>query len=68
MVPIPDPVTGQWTSLYGRGLKAPRHCYLPGPLRGVVNFQAARTSEEVVLTESIFDALSFHQVGRRRTE
>ena len=27
------------------------------------SFQAARTSEEVVLTESIFDALSFHQVG-----
>lgn len=63
VVPLPDPVTGQWTSLYGRGLKTPRHCYLPGPLRGVVNFQAARTSEEVVLAESIFDALSFHQVG-----
>jgi 5S rRNA maturation endonuclease (ribonuclease M5) len=63
VVPIPDPLTGQWTSLYGRGLKAPRHCYLPGPLRGVVNFQAASTSEEVVLAESIFDALSFHQAG-----
>ncbi len=63
VVPIPDPLTGQWTSLYGRGLRTPRHCYLPGPLRGVVNFQAARTSDEVVLTESIFDALSFHQVG-----
>ena len=63
VVPLPDPLTGSWTSLYGRGLKAPRHCYLPGPLRGVVNFQAARTSEEVVLAESIFDALSFHQVG-----
>ena len=63
VVPIPDPLTGSWTSLYGRGLKTPRHCYLPGPLRGVVNFQAARTSDEVVLAESIFDALSFHQVG-----
>ena len=63
VVPLPDPLTGSWTSLYGRGLKTPRHCYLPGPLRGVVNFQAARTSEEVVLAESIFDALSFHQAG-----
>jgi DNA primase len=63
VVPIPDPLTGQWTSLYGRGVKTPRHCYLPGPFRGVVNFQAARTSDEVVLTESIFDALSFHQSG-----
>jgi len=63
VVPIPDPTTGQWTNLYGRGLRTPRHCYLPGPLRGVVNFQAARLSDEVVLTESIFDALSFHQAG-----
>jgi DNA primase catalytic core len=63
VVPIPDPVTGEWTSLYGRGVKTPRHCYLPGPLRGVLNFQAARSSEEVVITESILDALSFHQAG-----
>jgi DNA primase len=63
VVPIPDPVSGQWTSLYGRGVKTPRHCYLPGPLRGVVNFQAARTSDEVILTESILDALSYHQAG-----
>jgi DNA primase len=63
VVPIPDPATGQWTNLYGRGLRTLRHCYLPGPLRGVLNFQAARTSDEVVLTESIFDALSFHQAG-----
>jgi len=63
VVPIPDPLSGAWTSLYGRGLKVPRHCYLPGPLRGVVNFQAARISEEVILTESILDALSFHQAG-----
>jgi DNA primase catalytic core len=63
VVPIPDPLTGQWANLYGRGVKAPRHCYLPGPLRGVLNFQAARTSEEVILAESILDALSFHQAG-----
>jgi DNA primase len=63
VVPIPDPTTGQWTNLYGRGVKTPRHCYLPGPFRGVLNFQAARLSAEVVLTESILDALSFHQAG-----
>jgi DNA primase catalytic core len=63
VVPIPDPLTGQWTSLYGRGRRTKRHCYLPGPLRGVVNFQAARLSSEVILTESILDALSFHQAG-----
>jgi DNA primase catalytic core len=63
VVPIPDPLTGSWTTLYGRGLKTPRHCYLPGPLRGVVNYQAARSSSEVILTESVLDALSFHQAG-----
>jgi DNA primase len=63
VVPIPDPLTGQWTNLYGRGVKTPRHCYLPGPLRGVLNFQAARLSPEVILTEAILDALSFHQAG-----
>jgi DNA primase catalytic core len=63
VVPIPDPVSGQWTSLYGRGMRTDRHCYLPGPLRGVLNFHAVRLSEEVVLTESILDALSFHQAG-----
>jgi DNA primase len=63
VVPIPDPVTGAWVNLYGRGVRTPRHCYLPGPLRGVLNFQAARLSSEVVLTESVLDALSFHQAG-----
>jgi DNA primase catalytic core len=63
VVPIPDPLSGQWTTLYGRGLRTDRHCYLPGPLRGVLNFQAARMSPEVVLTESVLDALSFHQAG-----
>ena len=63
VVPIPDPLTGEWTTLYGRGVKTARHCYLAGPLRGVLNFQAARSSEEIVLTESVIDALSFLQAG-----
>jgi len=63
VVPIPDPLTGRWVNLYGRGLRTDRHCYLPGPLRGVLNFQAARLSPEVILTESVLDALSFHQAG-----
>src|SRR4029450_7181105 len=57
------PVSGAWTTLYGRGLRAPRHCYLPGPLRGVLNFQAARLSPEVILAESVLDALSFLAAG-----
>jgi hypothetical protein len=63
VIPIADPQTGMWTTLYGRGVRTARHCYLPGPLRGVWNFQAARSSDTVILTESVLDALSFHQAG-----
>ena len=63
VIPIPDATSGQWTTIYGRGLKTPRHCYLPGPLRGVLNFQAAKASSEIILTESVIDALSFLQAG-----
>jgi DNA primase len=52
-----------WTTLYGRGVRTTRHCYLPGPLRGVLKFQAARSHDTVILTESILDALSFLQAG-----
>jgi DNA primase catalytic core len=65
VVPIPDPLSGKWVSLYGRGLRTDRHCYLPGPFRGIVNYQAAKLSSEIVLTESILDAFSFHQAGIR---
>jgi DNA primase len=63
VVPIPDPMSGAWTTLYGRGVRTPRHCYLNGPLRGVLNYQAAKSAAEVILTESVIDALSFHQAG-----
>jgi DNA primase len=65
VAPIPDPLTSEWTSLYGRGLKSDRHCYLPGPFRGVVNYQAAKLASEIIFTESIVDALSFLQAGIR---
>jgi DNA primase catalytic core len=65
--PIPDPLSAAWINLYGRGVKSDRHCYLPGPLRGVFNFQAARVGEEVILTESVIDACSFHQAGVRNS-
>ena len=65
--PIPDPISAAWINLYGRGVKSDRHCYLPGPLRGVFNFQAARAGEEVILAESVIDACSFHQAGVRNS-
>jgi DNA primase len=61
--PIPCPNTGAWVTAYGRALKTKRHLYLKGPLRGILNYQAAKSGAEVILTESVIDALSFHQVG-----
>ena len=62
----PDPgsshrASGRTSTAAGCG--PPRHCYLPGPLRGVLNFQAARPLDEVSSPRSILDALSFHQAG-----
>ena len=54
-------------NLYGRRLlrDGVRHLYLPGPRRGVFNRTGAELTPDrrVILCESIFDALSFHQAG-----
>ena len=52
------------TEIYGRKITkhlregTPLHLYLPGPHKGIFNPQALR-SEDVILCESIIDALSF---------
>jgi DNA primase len=64
--------------LYGRritDLPAPRpsrqaggetsHLYLPGPRHGVFNFQAAKRSKSLILTESVIDALTLYNAGFR---
>jgi DNA primase catalytic core len=52
---------------YGRRITSssqPAHLFLPGPHRGLVNRQAARVyREELVLTESVLDALSLIALG-----
>ncbi len=55
--------------LYGRKIHdQPRkgtayHLYLPGPHRGIWNFAALRNSKEIILAESLIDALSFWCAG-----
>jgi len=39
------------------------HLYLPGPRRGVFNWQAAKRSSTLILTESIIDALTLYNAG-----
>jgi DNA primase len=49
--------------LYGRKIEGSGHYYLPGPHRGLFNAIHASKSKEIILTESILDALSFIEAG-----
>ena len=59
------------TEVYGRkitdGLRkgTPLHLYLPGPHKGIFNLDAIKTSPEIILCESIIDALTFWCAGFR---
>jgi DNA primase len=56
---------GNVTEIYGRkiteGLRpgTPLHTYLPGPHKGVWNEEALTVSKEIILCESLIDALTF---------
>ena len=52
--------------LYGRAIDEaldPHHLFLPGPRRGLFNWNAARRSKEILLVESVLDALSLIEAG-----
>ena len=54
-------------SLYGRRVQRGelRHLYPPGPHRGLFNPECFRDSNEVILCEAVFDALTFWLNGFR---
>ena len=57
---------GNVAGMYGRKLQTSgqvTHLYLPGKRQGIVNRPAAASSEALILTESIIDALSLYQNG-----
>ncbi|MEW8051601.1 MAG: CHC2 zinc finger domain-containing protein [Candidatus Thiodiazotropha sp.] len=62
---------GQITEVYGRKLNdrlrkgTPMHLYLPGPHQGVFNLEALQASKEIILCESLIDALTFWCAGFR---
>ncbi|HEX3832375.1 MAG TPA: CHC2 zinc finger domain-containing protein, partial [Solirubrobacteraceae bacterium] len=70
VIPIVD-ADGVAVQLYGRkigeNLRAgtPLHLYLPGAHRGVFNRAALNASREVIVCESLIDALSFWCHGQR---
>ncbi|MCP4474739.1 MAG: toprim domain-containing protein [Gammaproteobacteria bacterium] len=68
---IPVINNNQILEVYGRKLKnnlrkgTAYHLYLPGPHQGVFNLEAIENSEEVILCESLIDALTFWSAGYR---
>lgn len=62
-VPLVAPVGGEIVGLYGRSIKDKRHLFLPGPKRGLVNGEAARVYEDLVLVESVFGVLALFRAG-----
>lgn len=57
---------GAIVGLYGRSIDLEStvpHLYLPGPRSGIVNRQAVKRSQSIILTESIIDALTLYDQG-----
>jgi DNA primase catalytic core len=59
--------SGEVVQIYGRKIadSQPPHLYLPGPHRGVFNHEVVEASPEVILCESLIDALTFWCAGLR---
>lgn len=67
VVPLGHP-DWELINLYGRAIQAESevpHRYLRGPRRGVLNHPALRSSERLVVAESVLDALSCWAAGVR---
>lgn len=70
VIPVIDE-TGQVLEVYGRKINdnlrkgTPLHLYLPGPHQGVWNSEALQASPEIILCESLIDALTFWCAGFR---
>jgi len=70
VIPILDE-GGNVVEVYGRKLRddlrlgTPKHLYLPGPHSGVFNRAALVASREIILCESLIDALTFWCAGYR---
>ncbi len=62
VLPLLD-LAGVVVGMYGRGIDGDRHLYLPGPRRGLVNAACAATTDEIIITESVIDAMSFLEAG-----
>src|SRR5579863_1168208 len=70
VIPVFDGA-GRVVEMYGRKITenlrpgTPLHLYLPGPHKGVWNEAALEASKEIILCESLIDALTFWSAGCR---
>jgi len=70
VIPVIDEYS-RVTEMYGRKISrivtkdVPKHLYLPGPHKGVWNIQAFSRSREIILCESLIDAMTFWCHGFR---
>ena len=70
VVPVLD-AADQVVEVYGRKIHSnlrvgtPKHLYLPGPHRGVWNREGLAGCDEVIVCESLIDAMSFWVAGYR---
>ena len=69
--PVTD-AAGNIGEIYGRKVAredartgAPKHLYLPGPHRGVFNISAFADTDELIVTESLIDAMTLWCAGFR---
>jgi len=63
--PLLDANSNQAVGLYARHTDKKQHLYLAGKRRGVFNPAGAKETEEIILTESVIDALSLWSLGIR---
>ena len=63
--PLPDADSNKCAGLYARHIKKKQHLYLSGKRRGVFNPSGVKEADEVVVTESVIDALALWSIGLR---
>lgn len=69
VIPILYPDDNTVTQMYGRKLLdnlrpgTPKHLYLPGAQTGLFNYEGVQESEDIILCESLIDALTFWAAG-----